>query len=279
MEASMPLLSFALSSALRSSHRAAPLLALLTVIVPAASARADEIRLLSAAAMQTVYKEIIGDFERASGHRVVIHYGTIGAITDWTIGGEQADIIISSPPSFARIAQKVRIDAHNQIAICKVGAGVVVPSGPWVPRVDTIDDLRGALLAAKTIVYADPARGGAAGIHIARVIGWLGLTEQLKPKTRFGAGGDITEVTLTQGDKALGMTQVSEIVEKPGAEFVGPLPEELQNYTIFAAVTPGSEPPSPAAASLLTFLQGPVATAAIEKRGMQVCRPGADDRC
>jgi len=56
-----------------------------------------EIRLLSAASIQEVFKEIIGNLECDSGHKVIIHYGTMGAITDWMRGGEEADVVISSP--------------------------------------------------------------------------------------------------------------------------------------------------------------------------------------
>src|SRR5260370_41721574 len=59
---------------------------------------AAEIRILSAAAMQSVFKEIGGAFERASGHRLIFHYGTIGAINQWVMGGEEADLVIGSTP-------------------------------------------------------------------------------------------------------------------------------------------------------------------------------------
>ena len=91
-------------------------------------------------------------------------------------------------------------------------------------------------------MYADPSGGAAAGIHVAKVIDQFGIAADLAPKTRFGRGGDITEVTLAQGPGALGLTQISEMVGKPGAEFVGPLPEGLQNYTGITAAfrrTPG----------------------------------------
>jgi YVTN family beta-propeller protein len=107
---------------------------------------------------------------------------------------------------------------------------ILVASGATAPSIASVDDFSRALLSARTIVYADPNRGGAAGIHIARVIQDLGIAEQLRPKIKFGAGGDITEVTVTHGEGALGMTQVSEIVGKRGAVFVGPLPEKIQNY-------------------------------------------------
>jgi hypothetical protein len=66
----------------------------------------------------------------------------------------------------------------------------------------------------------------------------MGIAEQVKPRTKFGAGGDVTEVTLAAGSGALGLTQISEIVNKPGAEFVAPLPNEIQNYTGISAGIP-----------------------------------------
>jgi molybdate transport system substrate-binding protein len=231
---------------------------------------AAEIRLLSAASIQEVFKEIIGDFERASGHKMIIQYSTMGAITDRMRGGEEADLVISSAQSIATLLSEGKIESASQIRISKVGVGVVVPSGTAAPAIATIDDLSRALVAAKTIVYADPSGGGAAGIHIARVIQQLGIAEQVKPKVKLGAGGDVTEVTVAQGEGALGMTQVSEIVGKPGAVFVGPFPEKIQNYTVFAAGRPIGAKQREAVMAFLDFLKSPEALATMKAKGMQV---------
>src|ERR1035437_1289313 len=76
---------------------------------------AAEMRLLSAASIQEVFKEIIGDFERSSGHKVIIHYGTMGAITEWVGGGEEADLVISSLQSISSLDGK--IEAASQTTI------------------------------------------------------------------------------------------------------------------------------------------------------------------
>jgi molybdate transport system substrate-binding protein len=233
-------------------------------------AGAAEMRLLSAASIQEVFKEIIGDFERTSGHKVIIHYGTMGAITEWMRGGEQADLVISSLQSISSLVKEGKIDPASQATISKVGVGIVVASDTTIPAVTSVEDLSRALVSAKTIVYADPGRGGAAGIHIARVIQELGLAEQLRPKIKFGAGGDVTEVTLAQGEGALGMTQVSEIVGKPGAVFVGPLPEKIQNYTVFAVGIPTGAKRSEAVAAFLDFLRTPAVIATMKAKGMQM---------
>jgi molybdate transport system substrate-binding protein len=254
----------------RNVLRAATLAAAIAASCPALPAQAAEIRLLSAAAMQTVFHMITDEFERTSGHKLVFAYSTMGAITERVMAGETADLIVGSTQSLDRLAKEGRIDPASRVTIAKVGIGAVVPTGTPKPPIGSAMELSAALLGAKTVVYAFPAGGGAAGVHIAKVIEQLGIAAQVKPKTRFGAGGDVTEVTLAQGPGAFGMTQISEIVHKPGAEFVGPLPAGLQNYTGVTVGTIAGAKPSEGVTALVKFLQGPSAAAAIRARGMEV---------
>jgi molybdate transport system substrate-binding protein len=244
-------------------------LAATLVALAAGSARAEEIHLLSAASMQTVFKEILGDFERSSGHKVVIGYSTMGAITGRVAGGEQADLVISSPASISSLVAQGKVASGSELLIAKTGLGAVVPGGDRKPRIESAEDFKRALLESKVIVYANPAGGGAAGVHVARLIEKFGLAEQLKQKTIFGAGGDVAEVTVAQGPGALGLTQVSEIAGKPGMQFV-PLPEELQNYTGFVAGIPAGARPSEAVGTFLAFLRTPGAAAVMKAKGMKI---------
>jgi molybdate transport system substrate-binding protein len=241
----------------------------LSLLAAASPARAEPLELLSAASMQTVFKEIIGDFERSSGHKVSLRYSTMGAITERVKAGEKADLVISSPASISALVASGNINPGSEITIARTGVGIVVPEGGPRPRIETLPDFRRALLEAKVVVYANPAGGGAAGVHIARVIDKLGLSEQVKAKTKFGAGGDVTEVTLASGQGALGLTQVSEIVGKPGAQFVA-MPEALQNYTGFVAGTPSGAKESQAVKAFIEFLKTPQAAAVMREKGMQV---------
>jgi molybdate transport system substrate-binding protein len=244
-------------------------IALTCATLASGPALADEIRLLSAAAMQSVFKEIGGDFERTSGHKLRIAYGTIGGISSRVLEGERADVVIGSTLSFPELVRRARIDPASQVTICTTGIGVVVPGGSAPPPMASSDDLKAALLAAKVVVYADPVRGGAAGVHIGRVLRDLGIADKLRQQITLAAGGDVTEVTLAQGPGALGMTQIGEIVGKAGAQYAGPLPAAVQNYTTFVAGTPAGEQPSQAVLQFLAFLRGPEAAAAIRAKGME----------
>jgi len=240
--------------------------ALLATSGPAAAA---DIYVLSTPAMQSVLKEIVGDFERMSGHKVVIRYATMGLITR-TLPDESADLVISSRQSISDLVRQGRMRPDSQLTICKTGVGVVVPSDTPKPAMTSVEDFKRALLSARIVLYANPAGGDAAGVHVARAIEQLGIAEQVKAKTKFGAGGDITEVTLAEGSGALGITQISEIVGKAGATFVGPLPNELQNYTVVSAGIPRDAPQSEAVSAFMASLYSAKAVAAIKAKGMEV---------
>jgi len=236
---------------------------------PFVRAEPTDIRVLSAASMQTVFKEIVGDFERQSGYRVSLRYSTMGAITERVTGGESADLVISSPASIAALMAQGKIDPRSKVTIAKTGVGAVIPAGDPVPPMQSLEEFKAALLGARVVVYANPAGGGAAGVHIARVIDKLGIADELRSRTKYGAGGDVAEVTVAQGSGALGLTQVSEIVGKPGMQLV-PVPDEVQNYTGFVAGTPSGAKESEAVRALLAFLRTPEAAAVMKSKGMQV---------
>jgi molybdate transport system substrate-binding protein len=257
------------SPAFRRHTRIAASAWAVALLATSAPAAAEDVYVLSAPAMQSVLKEIVGHFERMSGHRVVIRYATMGAFTR-TLPDERADLVISSRQYISELARQFRIQPDTQLTICKTGVGVVVPSNTAKPPMTSIEDFKRALLDARIVLYADPAGGGAAGVHVARVIEQLGIADQLKAKTKLGAGGDITEVTLAEGDGALGITQISEIVGKAGATFAGPLPNELQNYTVVSAAIHKDAPESAAVSAFLAFLVSTKAVAVIKAKGMEV---------
>lgn len=130
-----------------------------------------------------------------------------------------------------------------------------------------------ALLAAKSIVYPDPAKGGATGIHAARVIERLGIAEQMKPKTTLTPAGEYADV-LARGDAEIAIVQPIVVLGVPGVEVVGPLPDELQNKTdfVFMAGVGTSARNAEAAQAFIKHLLTPEAARVIKAKGME---PGA----
>jgi molybdate transport system substrate-binding protein len=234
-----------------------------------AATHAAEIRVLSPNALHHVVEAVTGEFEKSSGHKVVRDYANAGQISKRVSAGDPPDVVITTAPFIAALVKEGKIQAGSETSIAKIGVGLVMRAGAPKPRVISTEDLKNALLKATTVTYADPAAGGAAGTYVAALIQKLGIEEQLKPRLRLGKGGDVAVVTLKQGEGAIGMTQISEIIGKPGAQFVGPLPEEVQNYTNFIAGVGASSKQASAAAAFIKFLRGPSANAAMKSIGIQ----------
>lgn len=240
------------------------------LLVFACMAVADDIHILSAASMRSVLTEVVPEFERASGHRLLIDYDTMGRIDRRVAAGESPDFVIGSGQSVAALVERLRIEPSSQLILARTGVGLTVPAGASLPPMASVEDFKRALLEAKRVIYARPEGGGAAGIHVAKVISDLGLGDTVAAKTRFGAGGDVAELVAAAGVGTLGLTQVSEIVGKSYVQYVGPLPDPLQNYTVFAAGRPMGKESSAALRDFIAFLRTPRVIAAMKANGMNV---------
>src|SRR6266567_2724514 len=130
-------------------------------ITAGSTARAAEIKLLAAVALQPGFIALIPDFEKSSGHKVTIAYGTAGAVADRVQKGEAADVVISAGPLIDQLQAQGKAVAGSRVDIAKVGVGVFVRKGAAKPDISSADAFKRSMLAAKTIGYTNPASGGA----------------------------------------------------------------------------------------------------------------------
>ena len=73
---------------------------------------------------------------------------------------------------------------------------------------------------------------------------------------------------VASGDLTLGFQQLSELIHVPGITIAGPLPDEVQITTVFAAGIGARSARVEAARDCLAFMAGPDALAAKRKQGM-----------
>ena len=126
-------------------------------------------------------------------------------------------------------------------------------------------------MAARSIVYTDPAVGGASGIYFEKVLDRLGIAKEIKAKSILNTRAATTPNAeiVARGEAELGIQLISEIVSVPGAELLGPLPGDLQAMTAILAGILTTAPEPDAARALLRFLTSPAAAAAIKAAGME----------
>jgi molybdate transport system substrate-binding protein len=145
---------------------------------------------------------------------------------------------------------------------------VAARSGAPKPDISSVDAFKHTLLNARSIVYADPAKGGVSGVHFARVLDRLNIAEPMKGKTILVPGAQAPEV-VARGEAELGIAQGSEIVPVAGAQLLGPLPGDLASTTVFAAAIGAASKSPEAANSLIKFLTGPEAAPRLKAKGFE----------
>jgi molybdate transport system substrate-binding protein len=237
-------------------------------ITAGSTARAAEIKLLCASALHPVIDALMPDFEKSSGHKVTVAYGTAGAVADSVQKGEAADIAISSVPMIDRLQAQGKVVAGDRVIIAKVGVGVFVRKGAMKPDLSSADAFKRSMLAARSIAYPDPAGGGASGIYVASLLERLSIAAEMKPKTKLSTLGTLY-ASVASGEVEIGFNQVSEILAQPTIELAGPLPPEIQNYTQFLpGVVTGSSQAN-AARALVTFLYSPAAKTVLKTKGFE----------
>jgi len=241
---------------------------LLSVAATPRHADAAEVKVLTSVALTSAVNELAPKYEQATGNKLDIGYSLIADIRKRMLDGETADVIILSRPVMDELDKLDKFAPGSIINVAGTPVALTIRAGAPKPDISTVDALKQTLLAAKSIVYADPAKGGASGVYFARVVDKLGLAEQLKPKTILVPGAQAAEL-VAKGEAEIGVAQTSEIVPVAGAEVLGPLPGDLNSVTLFtAAIGAGTKVPD-AAKALIAFLTGPVAKPVFAAKGFQ----------
>ena len=174
--------------------------------------------------------------------------------------GPAFDVAILGVEAIDDLIKRGKLAAGSRTDIARSGMGVAVRKGAAKPDLATTQAFKQALLNAQTIAYSD---GGLTGIYLKGLLERLGIAEQLKSKIRFGRGAEM----VGEGKAEIGLTQVSEILPVAGAELAGPLPPEIQQYTVFPAAIGAAAAQAEAGQALLKFLKSPDAAKVLKAEG------------
>jgi molybdate transport system substrate-binding protein len=232
-------------------------------------AQGAEIKVVSGGAFKQVLNALAAEYEKETGDRLDITYQTVGQHLDLIRGGkEDFDVAVLTPEAIDGLVKEGKVIPGSSAALAKVGVGVVVKAGAPKPDIATVEAFKKALLAAKSVAYIDPKAGGSSGIYVAGLLQRLGIADQVNAKAVLVHGGAVAD-HVADGEAEIGVHQISEILPVAGVTLVGPLPAEIQNFTIYAAGVGTAAKDSATARALVKFLSGPHAQAIIKAKGME----------
>jgi molybdate transport system substrate-binding protein len=251
------------------------LLAFSLTLLAGFSAEAAEIKVLSAGAMRAVLQQLAPDFEKSSGHKLVIEYATAGKVEEQLAADEPIDVAILTKPRADKLVRTAKLVGGTATELARVPIGLAVKKGAPRPDISSVDAVKRTLLNAKSIAYVDPASGGTSGIFLSQAFDKLGIAAELKPKLHLvsataGQSSPRVGEVVARGEAEIGMQPISELMEVEGIDVVGPLPAQLQSPDLaYVAGSPAFSEQPVAAKALIDFLAAPAAASVYRAKGME----------
>src|SRR5215470_2297124 len=223
-----------------------------------------EINVLSGAAVEPALIAAVDLFRERSGNSAKIMFATTPEIRRLVGAGETPDVVIAPPAALDELAKPGKIDGTAQVSLGQVGVGIAIRDGAPRPDVSTTDALKCAVLDADSVVY----NRASSGLYVEGLLQRLGLAGRIHAKTKRYTGTDMIEPLIHGKGKEIGFMPVVQILNYRGRglQLVGPLPDEIQNYTSYAAA---ARPDSESGLTFVRFLGIPEAKAIFVNVGIK----------
>jgi molybdate transport system substrate-binding protein len=233
------------------------------------STKASTIKVISGGAFKQVLNALAEQYEKANGNTLDLTYRTVGQHLQLIKSGEESfDVAVLTPAAIDGLIKDGKVVAGSRADLAKTGIGVAVKADAPLPDISSVEAFKRTLLAAKSVAYIDPAAGGSSGIYVGKLLERLGIAAEVNAKAKLIHGGAVAD-HIANGEAEIGIHQISEILPVKGAVLVGPLPAEIQNFTVYSAGVGTAANDGAAARALVIFLAGPRAGPIIKAKGME----------
>jgi molybdate transport system substrate-binding protein len=228
-------------------------------------AMSAEIAIVSTSSLKATLEKVGPGFERTSGHKLKVTYGTSAPLKRQIDAGEAFDLVLLVPATLDALIKDGKVAADSRADIARSAIGVAIKAGAARPDVGTAEGFKRALLAAKSISYSGE---GASGKHFTDLVDRMGIAAEMKPKlVPLPSGGAVPPVA--KGEVEMAVITLANIVGVPGVEMAGLLPRDMQHYTVYTAGVATAAKNAAGAKALLALLMAPETTPVFTAEGME----------
>ena len=208
-------------------------------------------KILCTNGVKSVMLDLVPAFERATGSKLAITWGSANGLLQELDAGAGGDLVILTAEAIEDLIKQGKVVAGSRVDIARSGIGVAVRKGAGKPDIGSPEALKRALLAAKSVAHS---KTGMSGIYFPTVLARLGIADEMKSKIVMPDPGTPVGEVVAKGDAEIGIQQISELLPVAGVEIVGPLPAALQKITTFSAGLLAAAKEPDAAKALVKFV-------------------------
>jgi molybdate transport system substrate-binding protein len=223
---------------------------------------ADELKVLSAGAMQRGLVTVAAKFKEHSGNQVQIRYATAPELRKiLSESGAAADVILAPNPTLAELAGAGKIASDTRKEIGGVGSAVLIRPDAPSPDISSLAAFKRSLVEADALVY----NRASSGVYIESMLKKIGVFDQIQSKIVQVDDGEAVATRVKNGHgKEFGFGGYTDVLHNQdmgGVKLVGPIPDEVQNYTMYSSALVAAAPSPAAARAFLAYLETPEAQA------------------
>lgn len=238
--------------------------AFVLAVVLGNQALSAELKIFGSRVTKMIVEDVGPGFERATGHKLTVVTDVAAVMKRRIEAGEPFDLAILLNSQADELIKKGKLVADTRADLMRTGIGVAVRRGSLLPDITTVDSFKQTLLSAKSITYL---KEGGSTAYLNALFERMGIADALRQKTIKTDTESVSELVAV-GDAELGIIVIPNILSVPGAQLVGPLPEQIQSYIIFTAAVGANSTNQQAARDLISFLKSPAAVSSMKSKGM-----------
>src|SRR5438105_9833205 len=137
-------------------------------------------RTLCTNGLKSVLVDLVPEFERTTGSKVVVTWGSANGLLKELETGTGGDLAILTAEAIDDLIKRGKVVAGSRIDLARSGIGIAVRKGASKPDIASPDALKRALLAARSVAHS---KTGMSGIYFPTVLERLGLADKTKGKS------------------------------------------------------------------------------------------------
>ncbi|MEO6065846.1 MAG: molybdate ABC transporter substrate-binding protein [Lysobacterales bacterium] len=249
------------------SRVAAALASSVLLLAPSAGVRAAEIQVVTTAAMSAAFKEIVPQFERTSGHKVMVKFAASPVVIKQVEAGEPFDVAIAVAGPMNDAAKQGFFAPGERPVVSSVALGVAVRAGAPKPDLGSSEAFKRMLVNAKSVsILPDSVNGK----HYLSVFERMGIGEEMKAKIKAQKEPPHVAEAVANGEAEIALLVSNLLIGVPGVDYVGLVPAEFQQTLVFTAAVGAKAKEPQAASAFIKHLGLPAALAVIKANGMEI---------